>query len=63
MVNIVLGNTNEDEFVSMARKLGYELVTKKIDCITAAAIWQELNIPVNSQRLTLCHLSDFLVQD
>ena len=38
MVNVVLGNTNEDEFVSMARKLGYELVTKKIDCITAAAM-------------------------
>ena len=34
-----LGNRNEDEFVTTAVKLGYLMLTKKIDNITAAAMW------------------------
>ena len=39
-----LGCKNEDEFVSTAGKLGYPMLTKKMDNITAAAMWQESNI-------------------
>ena len=31
-----LGNKNEDEFVTTAVKLGYPMLTKKMDNITAA---------------------------
>ena len=37
-----LGSKNEDEFVTTAVKLDYPMLTKKIDHITAAAMWQEL---------------------
>ena len=33
-----LGSKNEDEFVSTAVKLGYPILTKKINRITAAAM-------------------------
>ena len=33
-----LGSKNEDEFVSTAVKLGYHLLTKKMDNITATTI-------------------------
>ena len=36
-----LGSKNEDEFVSTAVKLGYPMLTKNMDSITAAAMWQE----------------------
>ena len=36
-----LGNKNEDEFFTTAVKLGYPMITKKMDNITAAAMWQE----------------------
>ena len=39
-----LGSKNEDEFVSTVVKLGYPMLTKKMDNITAAAMWQESNI-------------------
>ena len=36
-----LGSKNEDEFVATAVKLGYPMLTKKMDNITAAAMRQE----------------------
>ena len=38
-----LGNRNEDEFVTTAVKLGYPMLTKKMDNINTAAMWQEPN--------------------
>ena len=54
-----LGSKNEDEFVSTAVKLDYPTLTKKINNITVAAIWQESNISEKSQRIVLRHLSNF----
>ena len=54
-----LGNKNEDEFVTTAVKLGYLMLTKKMDNITAAAMWQESNISLTSQRIILRYLSNF----
>ena len=34
-----LGSKNEDDFFSTAVKLGYPILTKKMDKITAAAMW------------------------
>ena len=34
-----LGNRNEDEFVTNAVKLGYPMLTKKMDNITDPAMW------------------------
>ena len=39
-----LGSKNEYEFVATAVKLGYPMLTKKMDNITAAAMWQKSNI-------------------
>ena len=54
-----LGNKNEDEFVATAVKLGYPMLTKKMDNITAAAMWQESNISKKSQRILLRYLSNY----
>ena len=54
-----LSNKNKDEFVTTAVKLGYPMLTKKMDNITAAAIWQESNISLTSQRIILRYLSNF----
>ena len=54
-----LDNKNEDEFVIIAVKLGYPMLTKKMDNITAAAMWQESNIFLTSQRIVLRYLSNF----
>ena len=43
-----LDNRNEDEFVTTAVKLGYPMLTKKMDNITATAMWQESNISLTS---------------
>ena len=51
-----LGSKNEDEFVSTAVKLGYPMLTKKMNNITAAAIWQESNISKKSQRIVLRYI-------
>ena len=51
-----LGNRNEDEFVTTAVKLGYPMLTKKMDNITAAVMWQECNISLTSQRIILRYL-------
>ena len=53
------GTKNEDEFVSTAAKLGYHMLTKEMDNITAAAMWQESNISKKSQRVVLRYLSNF----
>ena len=54
-----LGNKYEDEFVMTAVKLGYPMLTKKMDHVTAAAMWQESNISLTSQRIILRYLSNF----
>ena len=43
-----LASKNEDEFVATAVKLGYPMLTQKMDNITAAVIWQEINISKKS---------------
>ena len=53
-----LGSKNEDEFFSTAVKLGYPILTKKMDNINAAAMWQEFNISKKSQRIILRYLSN-----
>ena len=54
-----LGNKNEDKFVATAVKLGYPMLTKKMDNITAAAMWQESNISKKSQRIVFRYLSNY----
>ena len=51
-----LGNKYEDEFVTTAVKLDYPMLTKKMDHVPAAAIWQESNISLTSQRTILRYL-------
>ena len=34
------GSKNEDKFVSTVVKLGYHMLTKNLDNITAVAMWQ-----------------------
>ena len=46
---------NEDEFVATTVKLGYPMLTKKMDNITAAAIWQESNISKKSCLMEIKH--------
>ena len=53
-----LGNKNEDEFVTTDIKLGYPMLTKKMDNINAAAMWQESNISLTSQRIILRYISN-----
>ena len=53
-----LGNRNEVNFVTTAVKLGYPMLTKKMDNITTAAMWQESNISLTSQRIILRYLSN-----
>ena len=48
-----LGSKHEDEFVSTAVKLDYPMLTKKMDNITAAAMWQQSNISKKSQKILL----------
>ena len=55
-----LGSKNEDAFVSPAVKLGYPMLTKKMDNILVA-ILQESNDSKKSQRIVLRYLSFFLV--
>ena len=46
-----LGKKYEDEFVVTSKKLGYPLVTKQMNEIAAAAMWQESNVSTRSQRI------------
>ena len=48
------------EFVSIVVKLGYPMLTKKMDNITDAAMWQESNISHKLQRIVLRYLSNFI---
>jgi hypothetical protein len=40
----------KDEFVHVCKKMGYPVFSKKIDAVTACAIWQEANVLKKSQR-------------
>ena len=53
-----LGNRNEDEFVTTTVKLGYPMLTRKMDNITDTAMWQEFNISLTSQIIILIYLSN-----
>ena len=53
-----LGSKNEYEFVATAIKLGYHMLTKKMDNITAAAMCEESNISKKSQSIILRYLSN-----
>ena len=55
-----LGKKIEDEFLSVAIKLGYPILSQKMDEISAATIWQESNVTTNGQRIIARRLSDFL---
>ena len=55
-----LSKKNKDDFVTITIKLGYPMLTKKMDNITAAVMWQECNISLTSQRIILRYLSIFL---
>ena len=54
-----LGSKNDDEFVTTTVKLGYPMLTKKMNHITAASIWQEFNLSKKSQRILFKYLSNF----
>ena len=49
----------EEEFISVAIKLGYPILSQKMDKISDAAMWQESNILRKAQRIVVRHLSDF----
>ena len=51
-----LGTKNEDDFFSTAVKLGYYMLTKKIDHITAAAMWKESNLFKKFHKIVLRYL-------
>ena len=38
-----LGSKNEDKFISTAVKIGYPMLKKKMDNITAAAMWRYIS--------------------
>ena len=52
-----LGRIYEDEFISIAVKLGYPM-KQKMNHITSTVMWQESNICKKYQRIVLRHLSD-----
>ena len=49
---------NEDEFVATARKLGYPILAHKMTATAAAAMWQESNVSIRSQRIILRHMAN-----
>ena len=55
-----LGRKFKDDFLSVAIKLDYPILSQKMDEISATAMWQELNILRKVQRITFRHLFDFL---
>ena len=54
-----MGKKFEDEFLSVAIKLGSPILSQKMDEICAAARWQESNVTTNAQRIIARQLSDF----
>ena len=55
-----MGKKFEDEFLSIAIKSDYSLLSEKMDKISVAAMWQASNVTTNAQRIIVRHLSDFL---
>ena len=53
-----LGKNYEDEFIISAKELGYPLFSKKMNAVTAAAMWQESNVNLRSQRTILRYLAN-----
>ena len=54
-----LGRKFEDEFLFVAIKLGYPILSQKMGEISAAAMWQKSNISRKAQIIIVPHLSDF----
>ena len=48
-----LGSINEDGFFSTAVKLGYPILTQKMNNTTAVSMWQASNIRKKSKRVVL----------
>ena len=55
-----MGRKFEDKFFSVAIKLGYPVLSQKMDEIGAAAIRQESNISRKAQKNIVRHSSEFL---
>ena len=53
-----LGRKFEDEFLHVAIKLGYPILSHKMDEISAGVMWQESNISKKGQRIIARHSSD-----
>jgi hypothetical protein len=51
-----LGYCYNDCFADVAFKLGLLLPPKEMDAETAAAMWEEANVPVRAQQIILCHM-------
>ena len=54
-----LGRKFEDDFLSVAIKLGCPILSQKMNEIRTAPTWQESNIPRKAQRIIVHRLSDF----
>jgi hypothetical protein len=46
-----------DEFVHVCKKMGYPIFSKKMDVVTACAMWHEVNVSKKSQRTILRYLA------
>ena len=55
-----LSKKNKDDFVTITIKLGYPMLMKKMDNITAAVMWQEPKKKLSFQRIILRYVSIFL---
>ena len=55
-----LGKNYVDEFIILAKELGYPSFSKKMNAVTAAAIWQETNVNLRPQRTILKYLANEL---
>ena len=53
-----IGENNEDEFVATAGKLGYPILAHKMSATAAAAMWQESDVSIRSQRIILRHMAN-----
>jgi hypothetical protein len=54
-----LGSKYSDAFALVASRLGLLLCSKKLDAESAAAMWQEANCPIRTQRIILRYLFHF----
>ena len=54
-----LGRKFEDDFLSVAIKLGCPILSQKMNEIRTAPMWKESNIPRKAQRIIVRHLSDY----